>query len=228
MPETSVPPDKSPATLLGDLLRQARLKACLSGAAAGRQAQMGQSKISKLERARLAPTPYDVTRLLRVYGAEQDEITHAVQLARAVTEETRRRSRFARLDRRDARLFEAEATVLRVLALTGVDAVPQTRAGRTVHLLVPEWVAGREDQRVLLDQAARLPDVHVGILPNHRIPQGGSFRIVDESVVMLEMLTDALVLKDHLGVTVYLERFAALCRDAVDAMGEETKAERQE
>lgn len=223
MPEMSVPPQESTATLLGDLLGQARQKTGLSGEAAGRRARMSQSKISKLEGARLAATPYDVTCLLRIYGAEQDVITRAVKLARIVAEEAQRRPRFARLDRRNVRAFEKRATVLRMLALTGVRAMPQTRPGRTVHLLVPEWAAGREDQRALLDQAARLPDVHVGILPDHRIPQGGSFRIIDESVVLLETLNDALVLKDHLGVMVYLERFAALCRDAVGATGGEMK-----
>lgn len=118
-------------------LKELRLAAGLGGIEAGRRAGLSQSKISKLERQDLRPSPEDVATLCDVYGATPALRAELVQLAEALPgsliEPPRvTLSRGAHYHQQRIRRLEESATLLRSFQPTMVIGLLQTTAYATV------------------------------------------------------------------------------------------------
>jgi transcriptional regulator with XRE-family HTH domain len=118
-------------------LRELRLAAGLGGIEAGRQAGISQSKISKLERGALRPSPGDVRTLASVYGATESQRDEMIRLAETVKtgiiEPPRvTLSRGAAYQQQRWRRLEESATLLRSYQPTMVIGLVQTPAYATL------------------------------------------------------------------------------------------------
>jgi transcriptional regulator with XRE-family HTH domain len=81
---------------LAAALRDARRQARLSGTVAGHLGGMSQSKVSKIERGFLLPSPGDVDALCRAYGVPDREAAALLALAEGLREESSARVILAR------------------------------------------------------------------------------------------------------------------------------------
>lgn len=118
-------------------LKELRLAAGLGGIEVGRRADISQSKISKLERGALRPSPEDVRTLASVYGATQSQLDEMVRLAEAVKtgiiEPPRvTLSRGAHHQQQRIRRLEESAALLRTYQPTMVIGLLQTPAYATL------------------------------------------------------------------------------------------------
>jgi transcriptional regulator with XRE-family HTH domain len=118
-------------------LRELRLAAGLGGTEAGAAAGLSQSKISKLERQALRPSPEDVATLCDVYGADQDRRAELIQLAETlrggIIEPARvTLSRGASYHQQRIRRIEESAALLRSFQNAMIIGLLQTRAYATV------------------------------------------------------------------------------------------------
>lgn len=120
-------------------LRELRAAAGLGGIEAGRRArpQISQSKISKLERGFLRPSPADVAALCGVYGAPADQRDEMIRLAESLHTDTIEPprvtlSRGARYMQERIRRLEESATLLRSFQPTMVIGLLQTPAYASV------------------------------------------------------------------------------------------------
>lgn len=149
-------------------LRALRLAAGLGGTEAGRRAGLSQSKISKLERQDLRPSPDDVQTLCEVYGASTAQRDDLVQLATtlkaSVIEPARiTLSRGAPHHQQRIRRMEESAALLRSFQNTMVIGLLQTPAyarlvftGGVPDAEVSQAVAARiERQAQLRDRVPR-------------------------------------------------------------------------
>lgn len=150
---------------LASALKQGRATAGLSGAEAGRRAGMSQSKVSKIERSFLLPSPSDVAALCGVYGIPVEEL---VAIATGLREEQSARVILARgigeMQRR-IRQLEGSATVLRGYQPTMVLGLLQTPAysrcvfdqpvPSTTEDQVEEAVGERRARQTVLDDPSK-------------------------------------------------------------------------
>jgi transcriptional regulator with XRE-family HTH domain len=118
---------------LADRLRELRAAAGLGGTRAGELAGISQSKISKIERGALRPSPEDVRALCRVYGvtgSQQDELAQLSEaLKTSIIEPSRvTLSRGAPYAQHRWRKLEASATLLRSFQPCFVIGLLQTPA----------------------------------------------------------------------------------------------------
>jgi transcriptional regulator with XRE-family HTH domain len=114
-------------------LKELRLAAGLGGIEAGRRAGISQSKISKLERQALRPSPEDVRALCGVYGAtgaQQDELARLAEALKTSVIEPARvtLSRGAAHQQQRWRRLEESATLLRSFQPCMVIGLLQTPA----------------------------------------------------------------------------------------------------
>jgi transcriptional regulator with XRE-family HTH domain len=116
---------------LAQALAEARRRLGLSGAEAGRRAGMSQSKISKIERGYLLPSPEDVEALGRLYELSSEERSRLVAIATGLRAESRTRiiltRRVAEFQRRIGEL-ERSASLIRTFQPTMVIGLLQTAA----------------------------------------------------------------------------------------------------
>jgi transcriptional regulator with XRE-family HTH domain len=137
-------------------LRALRLAAGLGGTEAGHRAGLSQSKISKLERQDLRPSPDDVQTLCDVYGAstaQRDELVRlAATLKASIIEPARiTLSRGAPAHQQRIRRLEESATLLRSFQNTMVIGLLQTPAYARVV-----FTSGVPDEDVDQAVAARI------------------------------------------------------------------------
>ncbi|WP_189223656.1 helix-turn-helix domain-containing protein [Saccharothrix coeruleofusca] len=184
---------------LAVLLLSLRLSAGLTGREAGERAGMSQSKVSKLETGRLAPKPEDVARLADAYRVPPDVRGRMTALAAEALARKRRRPVLLRTrachSPRVARAEQA-ATAVRVLSL---GRLPDLEAYRgRLSLLVPERAAwpGLPPGTGVIPCAVPLPDT--------------GFRVLDDRVVVVELLSGDVVLTDPDDVRAHVERFEEL------------------
>lgn len=159
---------------LAAALRAARRAAGLTGAQAGTKAGMGQSKVSKIERAALLPSLDDVAALSRVYELPEAHRDELLALAAGLRQEQSARIILARrvgeMQHR-IRLLEKSATVIRAFQPAMVLGLLQTPAyARCVfgqpdsHQLgedeVGQAVAARVDRQAALDD----PEKHLHLI----------------------------------------------------------------
>lgn len=130
---------------LADALKDARATSGLSGARAGAAAGIGQSKISKLERAALLPSLDDVRTLCRVYGVPARRRDELLALASGLREEQSARLSMSRrvgeMQHRIGKLKRA-ATLIQGFQPTMVFGLLQTPA-------YAACVFGQQDSRRL-------------------------------------------------------------------------------
>lgn len=202
---------------LAATLAAAREEARLSGKSAGTLVGMGQPKISKLETGRLIPNPSDVDKLLRAYGASPQVLADAVQLAREIGELRYRAPKLVTgLDDPRVAALEERAPLLRVAALAGLRSLPNALQGREVCVIMSQWASRRPDQKALLKQARKRPDVQITILPDPFIGAGAvGFRIFDEASVVVEMLTSGLLISNLVEVSAYIRQFAQFLENSL-------------
>lgn len=184
---------------LAVLLLSLRLGTGLTGREAGALAGMSQSKVSKLETGRLTPKPQDVARLAEVYRVAPDVRAHLARLVESTLEDRRHRAVLLRTHAcHSPRVARAEqaATAVRVLSLGRLPDLEGYR-GR-LSLLVPEAAARQELPR------------GTGVIPRSVALPDAGFRVLDDRMVVVELLSGAVVITDPDDVRAHVERFEAL------------------
>lgn len=171
MSNTPAPPGRGPSarSRLSQSMREARQRAGLSGAEAGRATGISQSKISKIERGFLLPSIEDVQILCRAYGLPLEEQVEMVALVTGLREEAKARVILSRgvaeMQRRIGQL-ESSASLVRSYQPTMVIGLLQTSTymryvfGMPVQEIPAEEVdaaveAREARQRVMDDQSKR-------------------------------------------------------------------------
>lgn len=137
-------------TRLAVALKAARLASGFTGAEAGAAASMGQSKVSKIERAALLPSVPDVRALSRVYGLPGERRDELVSLAEALrAEQAARLTMSRRVGEMQHRIgqLKRSSTLIRAFQPTTIFGLLQT----------PSYAAcvfGQPDSRQLDSEAA--------------------------------------------------------------------------
>jgi transcriptional regulator with XRE-family HTH domain len=134
---------------LADALRAARHKKSLSGAQAGQQAGMSQSKISKIERGFLLPSTHDVAALSDVYGLDDHAREELLALASGLRHEASAKVILARnVAETQRRIEQLERSATRILSFqpTMVIGLLQTPAYQRLVFGIPDSHAVPEDE----------------------------------------------------------------------------------
>jgi transcriptional regulator with XRE-family HTH domain len=146
-------------------LRELRIASGLSGTEAGTRAGISQSKISKLERGVLRPSPDDVRTLAGVYGAagsQRDEMVRLAETVKTGIIEPARvtLSRGAHYQQQRIRRLEESATLLRSYQPTMVIGLVQTPAYATLVFTGGGLVGPEVEQAVAarIERQAQLRD----------------------------------------------------------------------
>ena len=146
-------------------LRELRIASGLSGTEAGTRAGISQSKISKLERGVLRPSPDDVRTLAGVYGAagsQRDEMVRLAETGKTGIIEPARvtLSRGAHYQQQRIRRLEESATLLRSYQPTMVIGLVQTPAYATLVFTGGGLVGPEVEQAVAarIERQAQLRD----------------------------------------------------------------------
>ncbi|RKT54074.1 Scr1 family TA system antitoxin-like transcriptional regulator [Saccharothrix australiensis] len=206
-----------------ELLR-ARLSSGLTGAVAGRQAGISQSKVSKMETGRLLPKAADVERLADVYGVPPEVRRRLLALVdKVVRDAEHRRAVLHRgVARRQVAVARAEsaARTVRVLSVCGVppQLLRDPRPDQRLVAVLSEGAlrsAHRHWER--LRQVATRPGVELGVIRWHvrvDLPDAG-FVVFDEGMVVCELLAGNVVITDPDDVRGHLKSFRRLHGSAV-------------
>lgn len=152
---------------LSRTLRELRLAAGLSGAAAGERADFSQPKISRIEKGVNVPSPADVETLARIYGATADQRRHLRALAEDVRSSYRRvvlpkranrakfQERIGRIERSSERIREFSPVIVAGLLQTGDYIRAIFESGGTTPEDAAAAVSARLERKTVLDEPGR-------------------------------------------------------------------------